>query len=572
MPSIFSTWNFQKVVDAFDCVIKDTVGKDGYTANRAFVEQNDHWQNGIYWPSAGTVSPAMKAKILQAVSPQFTPVDAIGEVLDNVANGLLEQEALVTFAPIAPVDPAKTAESEKQAAEIATMVELLSGWWDRVSFWEACRDATRRSRWSTRGALRAWITPARLTDVGQGKKAIPRDLAFVDALAAIQIMSPDPSCGMVYIDRSTQQRAALFTFTNGPKDAEKKSAEIWYIEGDKTIVRIVEDGSDQAQTFEVEMGQRLPMTQMIAKLLIKDSVRRQQNRLNFFETILVRLGETAGFRERYTTNAMPSGAWLDTAPTDGPPLETRTVDGKTWYLHAVPRQLGAAITTDLRGVTVDDPSTGKQSIATPGVTVIEPTDPDFAIRSADHARETILRECKQGHLANQSQAQTSGNAYVQARAVHEKDLNSTKGPLEGMIRDMLESVIALAEFMTKGGSALGEGGSFLKRYRCVVNLHVDAGPVSPDEQAQIVVQYQAGLISDDTAMSRLGVEDTSAEQNAVGKSPMGLAALRAKQGAAIKVLTDAGASLVGAAELVGISGDDAKNLIKTDLNQGNVTP
>jgi hypothetical protein len=64
------------------------------------------------------------------------------------------------------------------------------------------------------------------------------------------------------------------------------------------------------QEFPVKLGKRLPIAQMMADLLITDMVRRQQKSLNYFETVLTRVIETAGFPERYTTNAKPSGVWL----------------------------------------------------------------------------------------------------------------------------------------------------------------------------------------------------------------------------------------------------------------------
>jgi hypothetical protein len=80
----------------------------------------------------------------------------------------------------------------------------------------------------------------------------------------------------------------------------------------------------------------------------------------------------------------------------------------------------------------------------PGITFKDPTDPEFVIKACDHGRKTILRECKQGHLATDSTAESSGLAYMQARAIFGKDLRATKAPLEGMVRATIEAAIALS--------------------------------------------------------------------------------------------------------------------------------
>ena len=46
--------------------------------------------------------------------------------------------------------------------------------------------------------------------------------------------------------------------------------------------------------------------------------------------------------------------------------------------------------------------------------------------------------------------------------------------------------------------------------RAVFDCRVDAGPLTSEEQGEIIRQYEAGLLDDETAMSRLGVDDVDA--------------------------------------------------------------
>lgn len=575
--SIFRAWTYQDAVTAYQATVLAAGGSAAFTANAAFAERGDHWQNGEGWPIAAGLNPLIRQKILQQVEPQFRPLDVIGEVLDNVANGLLDQEPDVSFTPIAPPEDPDSAEAEAEQAEIEAMVRAISAWWDHVQFWEECRKAVRRSRWATYGTLRAWIAPSVLITSPDGRSAsLPTNLSLDGALAAIRLMAPTPESGFLYTDPDTQQQCGVFFYATGPTGQQMKKAELWYLDGGNTVLRVVSEGSGAeagqpgaGQAFPLPVGRRLPLTQMIADLLITETVRRQQKSLNYIETLLVRVIEAAGFPERYTTNAMPSGVWLRTPPTDSPPIEVREVDGVRWYLHPAPRALGPMVTTDLRGVTVTrSEKDGGDTLATPGVVFKEPTDPDYLIRASDHGRTTILRECKQAHLATESTAEASGIAYVQSRAIFGKDLRATKSPLENMVRATIEFVVALAEHL----SGVRPAQSFLTKYRCVVNLHVDTGPTVPAELAEYREQNKAGLLSRESAMARAGVEDTAAEIEALASDPIALANLRTVQGQAMAALQLGGAGFFGAAQAIGLSVDEAKTLMASDTDALDVTP
>jgi len=99
----------------------------------------------------------------------------------------------------------------------------------------------------------------------------------------------------------------------------------------------------------------------------------------------------------------------------------------------------------------------------------------------------------------------------------------------------------------------------------VVNLHVDTGPALPTELAENREQNKAGLLSQISAMSRGGVEDTDAELAALANDPIARANLWRIRGEAMKALQDANAGFAGAAEAIGLTPEEAKQLQKSDL-------
>lgn len=569
--SLYAGWTFEDAVAAIEATQTAAAGKDGYEANHAFIEDVDHWQDGDTWvgPDGGG-SAELRAKVLAAVERQYTPVNAVGEVVQNVANGLLKREADIAVIPVQPTGKDGEPSDAQQKAAAAIRAQLAA-WWDARKLWDHARAAVRRSRWAGYGTLRLWINPDALVETerdGEVVLALPTGLTFEQALGNIHLHAPTPDVAAVYTDPDTQQRCALFRYTEEAEDGKDEVAcvELWYLDGDEAVLTILRDDEEESrEEYRVPLGGRLPIAQMEADVLITDPVRRQQNRLNFFESLLTRVGETAGFPERYTLNAAPHGIWLTSPPADGPALETQEVGGKTWYLHRAPRAIGAAITTDLRGVktTVETTTGGVHEIlATPNVVFKEPTDPDYAIRACEHARATILRSCSQGHLVTTSQAETSGDAYEQARTAFENDLETTRGPLEGMIRTILEAAIAMAEAM----STPAEGGSRLAQFRIGVTCHVHAGPVSALQKQAIVLQYEKGLISRQTALAKLGVEDTAAELAALDADPLTRLTLLTKQAEALRALTDAGVPIGVAAELAGFEPAVARKMALGDTD------
>lgn len=553
--SHFSEWTIDDVNEAIEALIDEQVGEDAFAQNEAYLEDGDHWQDGERWVGPDGGSDAVwKSRVKAAVQRSFTPVGAIEEALGRMANALLKKEPDVDIVPIeAPEEGSE--EEERLEAEAKALKEVLTTWWDRKKLWRRAREAVIRSRWAGRGSLRTWIAPGHLSvrevEEGEGSSpsvtTLPSGLELQEALDRVQIAAPAPDVAAVYTDEETQDRVAIFLYEEGDGT---EAAELWYVEDERTVLRVVSEGEEEV--FRVDLGGRLPIVEMEADLLITEPVRAQQAQLDFLNTLHGRVAESAGFPERYTLNAEPTGIWLDYPPAEGPALEVDERDGETWYLHPAARELGAMVTTDLVGLITDSGDAEKR--ATPGVVFRDPTDPDYAIRSISHAKRQLLGECKQGHIGLDSTREASGEAYQQARADYEDDLDGVRGPLEGMLRDLLEVVLAWAEAM---GARSGESGGILERFRVVVNLNVKSGRTSPQEQQQNNANMKSGTVSQETAMALNGVEDVDAEIKRIRSQPDFVAGLRKDQTTAILEFVREGVSYELAGQFVGIEEDDS---------------
>lgn len=484
------------------------------------IELNEAFQDGRLWPGHRTGDPVTDAAIRENVRPQFISDDVAGEMVENRTNGLLGQEADVTLVPLSGAEP-----TDAEQKEIDLLTSALSAWWDRKKLWEKVGTALGRVSYASRATVRPFVAEGNLTStpaVGRQKArtTLPTNKPLAEALDLIDLDTPLPNLAVRYTDPRTQRPAAVVVTET---DSGQRSAEVWTVDpvSKKTELRVL--GAQQVGTapaLTLDLQGRLPLAEVRGKRIITPSVVKLQSLLNFIMTVTARTVETAGFRERYLINAEPPGMWLPTAPANTPPLAINEDGPVKLYKHPIPMVLGAGISNELIGYrkTNTTPTGTEEVITDPSVTVLDPVDPAFATNAADAITAKLYKRGKQGHLAIDSTAQASGIAYEQSRAQFAADLKGLKGPAEGMLRDLLEVVLAYAGLMST------EAAGILSRYRVQVTLHVTAGPISADEQRAATELRDKRVISQQTTMARCGIEDPDAEQAAIDSDPLQLAA------------------------------------------------
>jgi hypothetical protein len=206
-------------------------------------------------------------------------------------------------------------------------------------------------------------------------------------------------------------------------------------------------------------------------------------------------------------------------------------------------------------IATTEETNGPRALTSPNVIFADPVDPAFAIKTAFHARQTILESCHQGHVLANSSAAPSGYSREQARADFEDDLDYARSRLEGMIRDQLTAALGICEAMGITG--------ILDRFRVQVEVHVNSGPMSPEEQKEIREQWEKGAISQETMLARLGVEDVAAEVQRLKAAEEARLALLTKRAEALRAFTDAGLHWEAAMLLVGFTAAEVATAINT---------
>lgn len=512
----FGEWTYRDAAEAVAAL-----QPENYDQLRAIAEERDLWRNGAEWVGPG--APGTNEKI----GAQYAPDDVVGEVLDNVGNAFSEPQ--IGAAPLEM--PGEGAEIPPEVqARMDEAVSLLSAWWDRQRMQEHILSRLRTSAWAGRAPLRLWVPGRFMEKATDGSVSTLPAADVAAALEYIHVSAPEPSACAVVTDPATQAVCAVFLGEESVPGAEgraeaRKRADLLYLDPDaepgeeaETVLRVVyaDEGREGYET-RLPLGGRLLVSEMQTPALLTDPVLRTQRQLGLLCSLLTRIGETAAFRERYIRNAKPFGR--RSIYTEGQPLPAgafleRDETGRDWIVEPEQRTLGANTTTELVGLEEERRTQAgvEMARATPAVDVFDPVDPTPYIHAAEAVRARILRMCKQGHLAIASAAQLSGVAYEQARAAFAKDLNRRRVAEEGMLRETLEAALALAEVIAE------KEGYFTSVLRVTVDQHVDAGPRSPDAVRLDMDAYQAGLLSRETVMARLSVEDVVAEVERIRQS------------------------------------------------------
>lgn len=546
----FAGWSYTDAAEAVAALVPDD-----YEVRRDYAHDR-HWRggDGYIGPRPLSGDPDASAKMAQA-ERQFAPYDACGEGL-NAVEDAFSAEAQIGFDALEAVpEDDDMPEETRQRGEEA--IGILTELWDRVRLQEQIKPAIRTAAWAERAVLRWWIPPGRALRVVDGESeriVLPRAGSIEEAAEWLALSRPDPESAGIVTDEATQARAAVYLDeVRGEGESKINRAQIAYADGGALVIRTVYEGAEwEGAEDRHENGGVLPMAEMRGGNLLTPSVIATQQQLDYVESIVTTAAETGGFPERYIGNAEPSGERRLLGPGEDPRPGTYLWehDGQRIEVNPGPRPLGARITTELVGI-VTHTEDGKVARATPSVERFEPVDPEFAIKSGRHARAKILRMMRQGHRVGDGTGEASGIAYQQDRAAFEKDLQNRKGSAEGALRELLTSALAWIEVLA------GVPGYFTSLIRVTVDMHVDAGPRSPDERNQDRADVEAGLLSPATAMARGGIEDIEAESQRIHDSPLSRLLLLEKAAAVYAQIAQA-ASAEAAVRALVAAGVDPK--------------
>lgn len=463
-----------------------------YACNAKFYG-GDHWQEGAGWigPQPPLGDPGA-AQVMAEIRKAFTSKNAIGEVVERHGNGVVGKEPAWGLTVRRPL---KTGQKPNKAEQklIDEAEALLTEWWDERGIQTLLQEAVATLLLGKRAVLRLFVPRGALTD----GRVLQADLHT--ALFSIYAHQPDVTAATRLTDPATQQQAGVYVYTEAellaPATGETR-AEITAIdEQGRTVLRILGNDNQAAEEAEpLDLGGKLLIHELARPLLITEQVRSSQRQLNLAKTMLGRNVVQGGFLERIILNGQLPGDWVD---------DPSQSSGKRFVPK--PFRVGAGTTNFIAGATYQD-ADGKTQIANPSVVYRDPVPIETFVGTDRTAYQSILEETHQVHALISGDATASGESRKQARADFAQDLLKSKAQVDRAVRWLLETALALAAQFS------GQPGRFAS-LRATCECRLDTGPVSADE-LRLNQELSGGkqIYSQETAMSRSGVEDVDAEK------------------------------------------------------------
>jgi hypothetical protein len=461
----------------------------------------DHWRKGEGWAGSQPYrSGVTQAIVLAEIERAFVSANKAAEVAGRHVAGVVGRAPAWRYTPRRALQPDE-APTGGEAALIAEAEALMTAWWDRVQLPRVLADALPHTLAGGAACLRLYIPSAYLDRMDDGTPILPPgDMA--EQLARIEVEALGPDRARVAKDPATGRDVALVRVppaaglfddpTGATDDVELHSL----ADDGMTVIRTL--GTDGAAVLP--LAGRLLVAQIERSLFLSPQVLSMQRALNFSLTMMQRNNEQAGSAERWALGALPPGEYVDAPDGSGSKV-----------FKAAPVVVGPGTTNFLQGTPVygdaENPDT-VTTYTTPSIQRIDPVPVDTFTATQDTLYAAILGETGQRHALISGDAAASGESRIQARAEFEASLRPTAEAVQGALRAILEACLALAAY------AAGQAGRY-DALRADVTCLLDTGPASGLERQQNREDVAAGLLSEETAMARGGVDDVAAEREKI---------------------------------------------------------
>ena len=364
------------------------------------------------------------------------------------------------------------------------LIQAIQEWIEAIDLQSELYKAVKNLQWATRGPLRLYVP---VTELVNG--VIPQS-EFADALMRIRIENLHPSQATV---ANVLNPIGIYTYTDGEDDV----AEMTYLdEAKQTIVRSTAEG---VQPVVLQLGGRITMFEMHREILVTESLRTLQKKLNHTATAEQANLSAAGWITRLFLNAqMPGDYEFD---SDGNMIND-PITGEPKFTPAAVT-FGPEVVNFIAGIqTVDDK--GNEKYEKPQYIREEPVGPDTFLKTKANTKQTMLFLGRQAHIQLAVEAQASGESRLQARGDYENSLTMTAPQVEKAFVWAVETAIAMA-------SAFSGQPSPLETLRVTAQAQLDMGVITPSEKNIALALFRDKLISQRRALLWCGIDNPDAE-------------------------------------------------------------
>jgi hypothetical protein len=465
--------------------------QEGAEPNQQFYD-GDHWQASSGWigPLPEPTEPNA-AQVTRDIQRGFVSRNVIHEVVQRHLAGVVghapQWSLVVRRSLVEGEEPTNEEQALIQEAEA-----LLKAWWDWRGIHQVLKEAAVTLLLHGRAPLRLFV-PA--VERGADGRLPSQPLEQAIWYPYAERLPPDQAT--VVTDQASMQEVGIYVYTITDIEGRESGeiTELTYLDEDgATVLRVLADEVTEPATLPLDGA--LLIYELRRAPLIGAQVRQQQKLLNLAKTMLARNVVVGGFLERVLLNAQMPGSWQRDPAT-----------GEEVFVPG-PFQIGAGTTNFLAGVPIIDEQGNTTGYANPSVVYRDPVPVETFEATEANAYRGMLQEVRQLHALIAGDATASGESRKQAMHDFTMSLMDTAEAVERATRWLLETVLNLAAVFA------GQPERFTS-LRAHVTCRIDVGPLSADDQRVLIELVGGRLMSERTAMARLGIDDPDAEQQQV---------------------------------------------------------
>ncbi len=400
---------------------------------------------------------------------RFVPVRDLGTVTETEeVNG----QTIEVKVPGTPNEDEQVLMQEADAA--------LTVWWDEKKVWSKIKDAilyglfARAAKHKTTSSvvIRLFVPSTANVEI-DGVQALQAS-NLVDALRLIEVEVPSPLHSGVLRDENHIVQGA---FLENP-EAEARFLEEVYLEGGQTIIRVTRDDGEPT-TSSYNLGNRLTMVELVFETLIDEMMIANQKAHNKCLTALT--GNLDGMLnpERILIN---SG-----------------LDPKEML------EVGAGTLQSYVGIPIYDSQNRISGYTTPNFERLDPIDPQNIINTAEFFENRIVFAARQRHTKIIGDAAVSNVSRIGATNDHKAAVATIAEGVQDTVRQLLATALRWAAHILDP-----QADEVFEVLRPDVVVVVTATLPTPEDNADTRASFESGLLDQEEAMTRIGVEDPAA--------------------------------------------------------------
>lgn len=467
----------------------------------------DQWAAGNGWtgPNPTDLDTGSPREFLTLIEREFVSRNVLNEVITRHRDGVLGREPTWRFV-----------RETGQARLIKEAEDALTSWWDDTGIPGVLQAAVRTLMFASerttsvdapqpaRAPLRLHIKARSIDADGR----VPRRKDLAEALADISLHAAAPYAAGILRNLDGDPIATHYTYLDGTEHrveitgVARDLREIGLAvpsgyPDESTVVLVTDREHKPIDDAAYDLGGRLLMHELTREPLITASALSQQKLINKAFTMMSHNLNVAGFTERTFLNAQMPGHWVD---ANG---QRATADQGGVRFVPDPLHVGAGASNFIAGL----PSVGDDGVTrytTPSLLYRDPVPPGAFTDSIAAAKHAVLEEAKQLHVMLSGDGVASGASRIQAANDFISSLELTAVEVNRAVRWALETALSLASVLM--GSPRKYDG-----LRPVAEARLSAVQPTSEDVAATITKLTAGLVSRETAMSEVGVEDVDAE-------------------------------------------------------------